>query len=158
MLVTKPAIQALMTTFSTLYRSAYDETPEWSDDIVTTLTSNTKTQTYGWMTRILKMRRWVGPRRLQNLNTQVYTLSNETYENTIGIDVNDIEDDNLGVYSPIFSEVGRTSRKWKDQVVKELLQAGETSKAVGFDGKPLFATDHDINPDEDQSNLSPATP
>ena len=87
MLVTKPAIQALMTTFSTLYRSAYDETPEWSDDIVTTLTSNTKTQTYGWMTRILKMRRWVGPRRLQNLNTQVYTLSNETYENTIGIDV-----------------------------------------------------------------------
>ena len=155
MLVTKASIQALMTSFSSLYGEAFGRVPNWSDSLATQLTSSTKTATYGWMTRLPGMREWIGPRVLNNLETEDYVLTNKTFENTIAVDVNDIEDDNLGVYSPMMTEFGSANSKWKDKEVKKLLQDGENR--IGFDGKGLFAVDHPLDPAGVQSNLSTGT-
>lgn len=156
MLATKPVIQALMTSFSSIFQGALEGTENYSESLVTSVSSSTATNTYGWMTRIMKMRKWVGPRRLQNLETEAYVLRNETYENTIAVDVNDIEDDNLGVYNPMMGELGRTSAKWKDQLFTEVLQA---NTLPGFDGKPLFAADHDLGGQAGvQGNVETSTP
>ena len=155
MLVTKAAIDVLFTGFSTIYRSAYDSTPEYAQRFTSMLPSSTKLETYGWMTRILKMRRWDGPRLVQNLNTEVYQLRNETYENTVGMDVNDFNDDTLGVYNPIMQELGRTTRKWRDQQIKLAMQAGASTNS--FDGVPFFSTTHPVDPAGNQSNLFTST-
>jgi phage major head subunit gpT-like protein len=150
MLITKAAIQSLQTTFSTIYRQGWNESKEWSPRLAMTVPSSTRTNTYGWMARIPKMRKWLGPRQIQNLNTHAYTLENEPYELTVGVDRDDIEDDQLGVYNPLFNELGRQSRKWPDQVVKTALQAGTSQ--LGFDGVAFFASTHPLNPAGDQNN------
>ena len=155
MLVTKAAIEALFSGFSTLYRAAYDETPEYTQRFTTTIPSSAKVETYGWMTRLPKMREWLGPRVINNMNTEAYVLKNKTFEETVGMPVNDFEDDTLGVYNPIMSELGRQARKWKDQQMKEVIQAGVSENS--FDGVPFFSTSHPIDPAGNQSNLFTAS-
>ena len=150
MLITASAISALEVGFSQIYRSAWDSTPEWSSQVATTVPSSTKSNTYGWMARIASVRQWLGPRVIQNLSTHSYSLENEPYELTVGVDRDDIEDDNLGVYNPLMAELGRAARKWADQQLKTVLQAGTTG--LGFDGVAFFATTHDLDPAGNQSN------
>lgn len=150
MLITGANIEALNKGFSKKYRTAYDSTNEWGSRVATTIPSTHGTEVHGWMQRILKMRRWDGPRLIQNLNTHSYVLTNQTYENTIGVGVNEIEDDSLGVYDPLFSELGRQSRKWVDQRLKVALQSGTTE--LGFDGVAFFSTAHTLDPAGNQSN------
>lgn len=151
MLLTKASLQALMTSFSMTFRQAWGETPNWHQNITTQIPSNTRINTYGWMARLLAMRKWAGPRVIQNLNTHAYTLENDPYETTVGVDKHDFADDNLGVYSPLIAEMGRVGRKWPDQLTKRALQAGAVN--LGFDSQPFFSTTHDLNPAGNQSNL-----
>lgn len=156
MLITRAAIQQLQVGFSAIYRAGWNATRPRLVELATTVPSNTRTNTYGWMARLLKMRRWDGPRVIQNLNTHAYQLENEPYELTVGVDRDDIEDDQLGVYNPLFEELGRQAAKWPDQVLKAVLQAGTTTN--GFDGVPFFSATHPLNPAGNQSNNFSSTP
>lgn len=150
MLITKASIQGLQTSFSSIYSTAWGSTEPRLLQLATTVPSSTRTNTYGWMAKLLKMRKWDGPRVIQNLNTHAYTLENEPYELTVGVDRDDIADDQLGVYNPLFEEMGRNAKRWPDQVLKAVLQLGITN--LGFDGVAQFATTHPLNPAGNQSN------
>jgi phage major head subunit gpT-like protein len=148
--ITKAAIKVLQTGFSQLYRTGWNNSEPKLQALSTTIPSSTRTNTYGWMARLLKMRKWDGPRVIQNLNTHAFVVENEPYELTVGVEKRDIQDDQLGIYNPIFEELGRQSRKWPDQVLKTALQAGTTG--IGFDGQAFFAATHPLNPAGNQSN------
>lgn len=150
MLITKAAIQQLQVGFSGIYRQGWNATQPKLVGVSTRVPSNTRTNTYGWMGRLLKMRKWDGPRVIQNLNTFAYQLENEPYELTVGVGRDDIEDDQLGVYNPLFEELGRNAQKWPDQVLKTALQAGTTN--TGFDGVAFFSASHPLDPAGNQSN------
>lgn len=150
MLITRTSIQALQVGFRSDFDAAWRSTANWSDRIATTVPSTTRTNTYGWMARLMAMRKWVGPRIIQNLKSHAYQLENEPYENTVGVDKDDIEDDQLGVYKPLFGELGRVGKKWPDQTLKTALQAGTTN--LGFDGVAFFASTHPLNPAGNQTN------
>jgi phage major head subunit gpT-like protein len=156
MLVTSAAVQALQVTFLRLFNEGWRNTQIWGTQMATQVPSSTRSNTYGWMKRILKMRKWYGPRLIQNLSNHGYSLTNEPYELSIGVDRDDFEDDMLGVYNPVASELGRQSAKWQDQVLKLLLQSGTTG--LGFDGQPFFSATHGLNPAGNQSNNFPVTP
>lgn len=153
MLLTKAAIQSLQTTFSLIYHLAFGASPEWSSKISMTVPSATRTNTYGWMKKLPKMRKWLGPRQIQNLDTDSYMLENEPYELTVGVDRDDIKDDMLGVYNPLFASMGESAKKWPDQVVRTVLQVNGN----GFDGVAFFATTHPLNPAGNQSNVFATT-
>jgi phage major head subunit gpT-like protein len=155
MLITRPAIQALNTSFNTLFNGAWRETPEWGSRLATTVPSSTRTNTYGWMKRLLKMRKWEGPRLIQNLDTHAYLLENEPYELTVGVSKRDIRDDQVGVFNPLVQEMGRQGKKWPDQTLKLLLQLGTTQN--GFDDVPFFSALHPLNPAGNQQNNFTAT-
>jgi phage major head subunit gpT-like protein len=150
MLITKPALQALQTSFHSNFRVGWGITDPKLVGLATQVPSTTRTNTYGWMARLLKMRKWDGPRLIQNLNSHAYTLENEPYELTVGVDRRDIQDDQLGVYAPLFDELGRNAKKWPDQVLKTVLQSGTTN--LGFDNVAFFAATHNLNPAGNQSN------
>ena len=118
--------------------------------VATTVPSSSRSNTYGWMKRLSGMRKWLGPRLIKNLSAHSYALENEPYEDTVGVDRDDIEDDNLGTYSPLMAEMARNGRKWPDQILKTVLQAGTTG--LGFDGVPMFAATHPLDPAGNQSN------
>lgn len=151
MQITTATLQALQTSFLTIFKKAYRDTPSFWARLATRVPSSTKTNTYGWMKRLFEMRQWIGPRVIQNLNTVSYQIENKDYEATLGVDRNDIEDDQLGLFDARVAELARVGARLPDQLLLEALLAGETN--TGFDGKAFFATTHDIDPSGNQSNL-----
>jgi phage major head subunit gpT-like protein len=150
MIVTNASLQALRTGFHGNYQSGFSAAPTFYNKFCTTIPSSASIETYGWMTQIAALREWIGPRLVRNLGEAAYTLVNKKFELTYGVGVDEIEDDTLGIYAPLFQEMGDSAKKWPDQIVKTALQAG--TSATTFDGVAFFASTHPLNPAGNQSN------
>jgi phage major head subunit gpT-like protein len=151
MQITPENIRALQTSFSTIFKGAYRDTPTFWAKLATRVSSSTKTNTYGWMKRLLEMRKWVGPRVIQNLGAHSYLIQNEPYEATLAVDRDEIEDDALGLFDARVAELARVGARLPDQLVLEALLNGHTN--LGFDGLAFFSASHDLDPAGAQSNL-----
>lgn len=114
-------------------------TPDWMK-IATLVPSTTRSEDYGWLGQVPRMREWIGDRVVQNITQHGYSIKNKPFEVTLGVKRDDIEDDNLGVYAPLFKELGISAAEWPDDLIFALLAAGETE--LCYDGKAFFATDH----------------
>lgn len=148
--LSKPAIKSLETNFNDQYRTGYGASLPWWMKVATPIPSSTKTNTYAWLEKIPKMREWIGPRQIQNLVHNAFVVENKHFELTVGVDANDVKDDNLGIYSPLFQMLGDSAAKLPDQQLKTVLQAGTTG--LGFDAVAQFASTHPLNPAGNQSN------
>lgn len=144
MQITPANLEALYTDFSLAYQEGYDSTEPWSQIVATDVPSGTKSNTYGFVERLPKLRKWVGPRVAHNLKSHSYAVENEKFELTVEVERDEIEDDDasLAMYRRmIVPEFGRQVRKHPDQLLTELILA---NTALAYDGKPLFASDHII--------------
>ena len=140
MLITPANLNALNTSLSLAYQKAYDTTAVWYPEIATEIPSGSTSNTYAWVEKMLKLRKWVGPRIAHNLKAQSYVLPNEPYEGTVEVDRDDIEDDNIGVYTAmIMPGLGEAVRKHPDQLVAQLIK---DNTALAYDGLPLFDHAH----------------
>lgn len=93
--------------------------------------------THGWLTQLPGMRKWVGDRIVENLASGKLTVANDSFESTIEVPRNDVEDDNYGVYGNLSQAMGGASEElWLDLGITALL-----NNAVWVDGKPFFAAD-----------------
>jgi phage major head subunit gpT-like protein len=150
-MITKAVLAALQTSVSFIFASAYRDTPTPVDQLATVVSSTHSIETYGWMQRLLAMREWIGPRVKQGLQTQAYTLKNKTFEATLAVDKEEIEDDSLGLFEPRARELGRIAARIWFQLLVDALAAG--TSALGFDGVAFFSASHPLNPAGVQSNL-----
>jgi phage major head subunit gpT-like protein len=53
------------------------------------------------------MREWIGDRVVKDVASHGYSIVNKTWEDTVGLGRDDVEDDNVGAYRPIFQELFR---------------------------------------------------
>ena len=106
MLVNSATLQALRVGFKTEFQNAFDAVPQMKDKVSKTVKSSTALNTYGWLKGLTGLREWLGPRQIDNLSEASYTLLNKHFEKTIAVNRNNIEDDNLGMYSDGFSMMG----------------------------------------------------
>lgn len=143
--ITPVTLKRLNTQFSSLFRTAYDATPVWWNQVATEVPSSTASNTYGWMQKLITLSEWLTERTVKNVAAHSYQIANKDWEGTIAVDRNDIEDDNLGIYtSMVVPELGLAARKHPDQLMAALLQNGQTS--LCYDGQFFFDTDHPIGP------------
>ncbi|MBA2686855.1 MAG: Mu-like prophage major head subunit gpT family protein [Gemmatimonadaceae bacterium] len=154
--LTPTTIRQLQTGFSRQFNVGLNRAETKLEQIATRIVSSTRITTYGWMAKLLKMRKWDGPRIIQNLNAYAYALENDLYELTVGVDVRDIRDDQLGVYSTLFEELGMTAKRWPSQLLKTVLQGGTVNN--GFDSVPFFGSTHSLNSFGNQANNFTTTP
>ena len=146
-IVTPALITSLRTGFSKAFQDALTATPtDWAK-VATRVPSSSASNTYGWLNQFPTLREWVGDRVLKNMAAQAYQIQNKLYEGTVAVKRTDIEDDNVGVYTPLFSEMGRAAAAHPDQLVFSLLAAGETT--LCYDGQNFFDTDHPVYPNVD---------
>jgi phage major head subunit gpT-like protein len=110
--------------------------------IATEVTSTTGKEEYGWLGQVPGMREWLGDRVIQNIATHDYAIKNRDWELTIGVKRNDIEDDNVGLYAPLFQEMGRSVTAHPSQLCYPLLKAGFST--LCYDGQYYFDTDHPV--------------
>ena len=98
--------------------------------------------TYAWLGQFSRMREWVGPRVIQKLMAHGYSIRNRDFEDTKEINRNTIEDDQYGLYGPVFQEMGKAAGELPDELVFGLLTSGFTTQC--YDGQNFFDTDHPI--------------
>lgn len=147
MLITSAVLNALRAGFQTSFQRGFDGEAPAFEQIATTVPSTTKSNTYGWLGQWPDMREWVGDRVLKSMQEHGYSITNKDWESTVEVDRNDIEDDNLGMYGPMFESAGQAARRKPDQLVFGLLKAGHAT--LCYDGQNFFDTDHPVAPNVD---------
>lgn len=153
-IITPALLTGLRTGFSKAFQDALTNTPTDWGKVATRVPSTSTSNTYGWLNQYPALREWVGDRVVKNMAAQAYQVQNKLYEGTVGVARTDIEDDNVGVYTPLFAEMGRAAKAHADQLVMGLLAAGEST--VCYDGQNFFDSDHPVYPNVDGTGT--ATP
>ena len=154
MQVNQQNLRATMLGFQTIYNRAFAGTKPLYERIATIVPSQTREEDYRWLGRLPRMREWVGDRVVQNLMQHSYTIRNRDFELTVGVDRNDIEDDTLGTYSPLFEAMGQAAALHPDDLIFELLMLGFNS--ICYDGRPFFDQAHPTGDQIAQSNAGTA--
>lgn len=153
MLINSGTLKTLGTGFKAAFMRGLGQAASQRSLVATTVPSSTKSEEYGWLGKMPNMREWLGDRVVQNIKTHDYTIRNRDFELTLGVDRNDILDDNVGVYTPLMEEMGRSTEAHPEQLVFELLKAGFTTPC--YDGQNFFDTDHPVL-DENGAEISVA--
>ncbi|WP_323939585.1 Mu-like prophage major head subunit gpT family protein [Aeromonas caviae] len=146
-MITPALLQSLFTGFKKNFEDAKSEAPTQYTKISTVIKSTTKSNTYGWLGKFPSLRKWVGDRVIESMKTHVYQIVNEDFEATVAVDRNDIEDDELGIYAPLFQEMGLAAGVHPDELCFGLLGAGFTTPC--YDAQYFFDTDHPVYPKAD---------
>ena len=152
MIITTAALLALRTAYSSLFQTALAGAESVKDKVATTVPSTTASNTFGWLGQWPGFREWVGDRVFKDMAAHSYTVTNKSWESSVGVKRTDIEDDNYGVYNPMFAEMGRAAKVHPDQLVFGLLKAGETT--LCYDGQNFFDTDHPVYPNVDGTGVA----
>lgn len=142
MIINSVSLEALRVGFKSEFQKAFDATPKLKDRVAQTIRSSTAQNNYGWLNSITGMREWIGSRVIDNLSESNYAILNRHFEKTVGVDRNDIEDDNLGTYATSFAMMGDAVASLPEQLVWDLLKAGFSTNC--FDGQFFFDTDHPV--------------
>jgi phage major head subunit gpT-like protein len=138
-------IRALFTTYSGVFKGALDAaTGDWTK-VATKVQSTSTVNTYGWLGQSATFRDWVGARVAQAIATFGYTIANKTKEMTVEIKKEDVEDDNVGIYSPLVQDMGQEAVRDIDAMVFGAFKAN----GVCYDGKTYFAVDHPMEFESD---------
>lgn len=102
--------------------------------------SGTRSNTYGWFGQVPRLRKWIGDRLAKRLTSHEYTIVNDDWEDTVEVFNKDVDDDNLGLYRPMFEGLGHAAAELPNDLVFDVMRNAKS--VVGYDGKPMFATDH----------------
>lgn len=145
MIINRAALEGILTSFRADYQAGTLAAKPLKDRFAMTSQSSTREETYGWLGAYNSLREWIGDRQLNGLVAHGFTIKNRTFENTVSVPREDIEDDVIGVYSGAFQLMGADAAMHPDKLIFELLRAGTTSTC--YDGQNFFDTDHPINPD-----------
>lgn len=135
-------LQTLGRSFSSIYQQGLTMAPSQSAMVATMVPSASGENEYGWLGKLPSMREWLGDRVINAATASDYTIKNKDFEQTIGVDRNDIEDDNIGIYNPLFTEMGRSTMAHKEELVFTQLKAGFDRPC--YDGQNFFDTDHPV--------------
>lgn len=149
--VTKAALAALNTAFNTAFNARLTGVETTFGRIAMTVKSTTKNQAYPKLSEIGPMREWIGERFIERLDSNAFVISNRKFEKTVSVPVDDIADDQIGMYAPIVSDMGQTAAELPDDLVWEQLELGFDTKH--YDGQFFFDTDHPVT-DKDGDEIS----
>ncbi len=142
MIINQQNLKTLYTGFKTVFNEAFSAAMAEYDKLAMTVPSTTSKETYGWLGTTTKFREWLGDRVVQNLEAHDWTIKNVSWENTIGVDRDSIEDDTYGVYRPLIAQLGEDAKRHPDELVFDLLARGFTEAC--YDGQYFFDTDHPV--------------
>jgi phage major head subunit gpT-like protein len=139
-------LSSLMVAFSAAFGAGLNQAQPTFGEIASTVPSTTRSNEYGWLGDLPRMREWLGDRVVHGIKSHGYSIRNKPFELTVGVDRDDIEDDNLGIYTPLMSGLGQSAASHPDELVYGLLAAGAST--LCYDGQNFFDTDHPVLDEE----------
>ncbi len=143
MIVNSENLNKLRTGFSAAFKNGLkNSAAPLSPKVAMTVPSSTKELRYGWMGKLPRIREWIGARVIQNISESDYAIREKAFELTVGVDRDDIETDNLGIYSTLFEAIGEATVLDPEQLIWDLLKNGFATNC--YDGQFFFDTDHPV--------------
>ena len=94
-------------------------------------------ESYAWLGALPQFKEWVGDLDVGDLNEYQYILRNKHYADAVGIDEDEIADDQLGMITPRIAGFSTRAQEYKARLLHDLLLNGTTYKA--FDGVAFFS-------------------
>jgi phage major head subunit gpT-like protein len=140
--ITPANIQKLQTSFRALYNQGKASVQSTYKTVAMEVPSSTRSNNYGWMNELPKMREWLGARVVNNISAQTFEIVNKPFELTIGVNRANIEDDDLGVYSMRFIAMGESVEQQPDELVWDMFKRGTST--LCYDGQFFFDSDHPV--------------
>lgn len=148
-IVTPALVSALFTGFRREYQAGYDAMlleSQWRQ-IAMEMPSSTASNTYGWLGEAAGFREWIGDRVINGMKAHGYQIVNKDWELTQGVKRTLIEDDQLGIYTPLMRRLGEEAARLPDVLLFDLIKAGGAT--VCFDGQFFFDVDHPVYANHD---------
>lgn len=152
MIINHGNLKALNVAFSAAFADGLGSAPSQHGLVATRVPSTTRSNEYGWLGKFPKMREWIGDRVIHGMAKHGYTIRNKSFELTVGVDRDDIEDDNVGIYTPMMKELGQAAAEQPDELVFGLLGRGIAE--LCYDGQPFFDTDHPVLDEDGVTEVS----
>lgn len=142
MLLNSSNLRTLGIGFKAAYQGALGQAPTDHLKVASIISSSNKAEEYGWLGKFPNVREWIGDRVIHGMQSHGYTIKNKPFELTVSVDRDDVSDDNLGIYGPMFAEMGMATGAHECRMVFDLLAAGFTTAC--YDGQYFFDTDHPV--------------
>lgn len=146
-MLTQAQFEQLKTSMRASFNEGLAETPDDWKKIAGYVSSNSRSNTYAWLTMFPAFREWVGARVHKKVAEKAYAVENKKFENTIDIERVDVEDDNLGHYATIARAHGQSVKDLMNDLIFKALGEGFTQQC--YDDQMFFDAEHPVaeNPD-----------
>lgn len=134
--INRATLDAVFTSVNTRFQAGLGRPGNAFASFAMEVPSSTAIETYAWLWFLSRMRQWIGPRVIQNVEAEKMNVTNLDYEHTIGVARNDIEDDNIGIYMPLAEQMGADAAYlWRRLAIEALVANG-----AWLDGSAFFGT------------------
>lgn len=140
MIINQGNLKTLYVAFKAAFQGGLGQAAPQFGTVATTVPSTTGSEEYGWLGKLPSLREWAGDRVINGIASSGYTIKNKAFELTIGVPRPAIEDDQYGVYTPLFTEMGRSAAAHPDELVFGALAANGN----GYDGAAFFSGAHPV--------------
>lgn len=142
MIINSQNLHGMYVGFNTIFNQAFSGVKPLYGRVATVTPSTTEAETYAWLGEIPGMREWIGDREVKNLSSSDYTIRNKSFELTIGIGRDAVEDDKIGLYRPSVEMLAHAAAMHPDDLIFSLLTNGWSNQC--YDKKPFFSDAHRV--------------
>ncbi|MCX5497321.1 Mu-like prophage major head subunit gpT family protein [Kaistia dalseonensis] len=133
-------LRSIYVSLSTAYNVRFASTTALYKSVAMEVPSGGAKNEYPKLDELPGLREWIGDRQVNDLSAATYEIVNKPFEGTVGINRDKIEDDQIGLFTPIAAQLGQTAAEFPDLLTFGLLKKGDST--VCFDGQYFFDTDH----------------
>ncbi|GBR09498.1 Mu-like prophage major head subunit gpT family protein [Gluconobacter frateurii] len=141
--ISGPFMRTLDVGVRTQFNQFLQTAPSMFKTISMVIPSTSRANFYPKLDEIPGLREWLGDRVIHSMKTGGFSIENKTFEGTIGIDRDDIDDDQFGIFNIGVQQLGKNAGDFPDLLVFGLLKKGTTTKC--WDGQNFFDTDHETS-------------
>lgn len=142
MLINSASLAAISTGFNTAFNKGFGAVEPIYSSVCMMTKSSGKDEVYAWLGQLPSIREWIGARVASKLEVDGFRIENRKFESTVEVPRTDIEDDKIGVFAPMFEDLGRRTAEFPDELFAELIASGFASEC--YDGQNFFDTDHPV--------------
>lgn len=133
-------LAALKVGYGDAFRGAFDGATTDFQSVATLVPSSAESNLYAWLGQFPQMREWIGDRQAKAVKANAYQVTNKTFESTVKVPREKIEDDVYQIYTPMMEEMGVSAKQHPDELVFSLAADGASQEC--YDGQPFLDTDH----------------
>lgn len=133
----------LLAGMQTIFLEALAIVPHRHTEVCSVIQSTKAAEPYAWLQALPRMSEFLDDRKIRRLRENTYTITNRTWEATIGVDRAAIEDDQLGAIKLRVQQLADSAMRHRDELVFGAYNLAFSATQLGYDGLALC---HDAHP------------